>query len=82
MKGITLPCSGCKNILLRYANIQGEGNFEMRCPHCEVLNKVLISQKTVILSSLVQLALIAVIFGSLLYIFSAEPIKQFVVNLF
>lgn len=83
MKGITLPCSGCKQILLRYANIKGEGSFETRCPHCQATNMVTISQKPTIVSVLLKMLMFLFIIGGFIYFSSnLEYTKSFVVNLF
>lgn len=72
MKGITLPCADCKQILLRYANILGDGSFEMICPHCGKLNKVAISQKTHITTTII-VVLLVVITGVSLWVFPSAP---------
>ncbi len=45
MKGFTIPCSECKEILIRYANFKGEGSFELKCKHCSTLQKVILKNE-------------------------------------
>lgn len=83
MKGITLPCSQCKDILLRYANIKGDGSFEMLCPHCQTLNVIHITQKSVITSTL-KILVTAFVILSVTYfsVFLSDKGVVFVADLF
>lgn len=83
MKGITIPCSHCKQILIRYINVTGEGSFETLCPHCDGLNKVTITQKTVVTVTLLKVVLVLFLFSGLIYFFMnfGDPNNTFVVNL-
>lgn len=80
MKGITLPCSGCKQILLRYANMEGQGSFEMRCPHCQKTNLIKITQKSEIKATIVVVLFVLVMIGIMYVTFTPET-QTFVVNL-
>ncbi len=60
MKGKTIPCPDCKQILLRYCNFIGTGTFETHCPHCDKLVKVKIDQQPVIEVLILPLVAIAI----------------------
>jgi phage FluMu protein Com len=68
--GITKACPECRKILIKSANIIGNGSFKTKCPHCKSLIEVQVGQKTfislfkaiavvVLIISVVQLFLIS-----------------------
>lgn len=46
--GITKACPECRKILIKSANIIGNGSFKTKCPHCNSFITISIGQKTFI----------------------------------
>lgn len=44
--GITKACPECRKILIKSANIIGNGSFKTKCPHCHSLITIEIGQRT------------------------------------
>lgn len=76
MKGITIACPHCKKVLVRYANIAGDGSFEMLCPHCSELVVVAMGQKPWLTATLKKGAVVMFILMGLATIYNANILSS------